>query len=110
MSQDRPGAIQAPPEALENPSNGLNPFLRTGYPSLCPHCGAPGLVPLVWPAGKHIDLRTGIAPLSEWGVACYQGFVSDSRFGSAPVIKRTNRETTRKWRRSGASTTTGGDK
>jgi hypothetical protein len=49
--------------------------------------------------GKHIDPATGIWPISEWGSACYQGFVSDSRFGSARVIKRTNRETTRRWRR-----------
>ncbi len=27
-----------------------------------------------------------------------QGFVSDSRFGSDQVIKRTNRDVTRKWR------------
>jgi hypothetical protein len=52
--------------------------------------------------GKHINLETGIYPISEWGYACARGFVSDSRFGEGqPVIKRTNRETTRRWRRSG---------
>jgi hypothetical protein len=49
--------------------------------------------------GKHIDPSTGIWPISEWGASCYMGFVSNSRFGSGPVIKRTNRETTRKWRK-----------
>lgn len=49
--------------------------------------------------GKHIDPKTGIWPICEWGNACYQGFVSDSRFGSGNVIKRTNREVTKKWRK-----------
>lgn len=49
--------------------------------------------------GKHIDPATGIWPISEWGWECARGFISNARFGSAPVIERTNRETTRKWRR-----------
>jgi hypothetical protein len=49
--------------------------------------------------GKHIDPSTGIWPISEWGGACQRGFVSDARFGPGEtVIKRTNRETTKKWR------------
>lgn len=46
---------------------------------------------------RRIDPKTGIKPIADWGNACYQGFVSDSRFGSGLVIKRTNRATTRKW-------------
>jgi len=49
-----------------------------------------------------VDPETGIRPIGHWGNACHQGFVSDSRFGSGPVIKRTNRDLTRKWIRSGA--------
>jgi len=30
-----------------------------------------------------------------------RGFVSDSRFGGGQVIKRTNRQSTRKWRKVG---------
>lgn len=75
----------------------------------CPHCGAEGLAPLIYPVGKHIDIRTGIFPISEWGSSCYRGFVSNSRFDpSATVIPRTNRQTTKKWRTS-SSTTTGGN-
>jgi hypothetical protein len=48
--------------------------------------------------GKHIDPKTGIWPMSEWGNRCSYGFISNSRFGSGQVIPRTNRETTRKWR------------
>lgn len=48
--------------------------------------------------GKHLDPRTGIWPMSEWGSSCERGFVSDSRFGSGVVIKRTSRVVTRKWR------------
>ena len=48
-----------------------------------------------------VDPETGIRPMDQWGNACYQGFVSDARFGSGQVIKRTNRNTTRKWIRSG---------
>lgn len=47
---------------------------------------------------KHIDPRTRIWRLSEWGAFCGRGFISDSRFGDGLVIRRTNRETTRKWR------------
>jgi hypothetical protein len=51
--------------------------------------------------GKHIDTRTGIWPISEWGPSCGRGFVSNQRFARSPseqVIQRTNRDTTRKWR------------
>jgi hypothetical protein len=50
---------------------------------------------------KHIDPRTGIWPMAEWGTECARGFVSDARFdrGGDRVIKRTSRSTTRKWRR-----------
>lgn len=49
--------------------------------------------------GKRIDPKTGIWPMSEWGPSTRRGFISNSRFGSGQVIERTNRETTRKWRR-----------
>ncbi len=74
----------------------------------CPDCGrkirqyqSNALVLIEHPAhpGKHIDPRTLVFPVWEWGSACGQGFVSDARFGAnETVIKRTNRETTRKWR------------
>jgi hypothetical protein len=81
---------------------------------ICPACGRP-IVPNVgcgsrcvvpveaMPAdprhpNKRLDPRTGILPISEWGAACRRGFVSDSRFGSGPVVPRTNRGNTRKWR------------
>jgi hypothetical protein len=48
---------------------------------------------------KHRDPATGIWPMSEWGAECYRGFVSSSMFGSGQVIKRTNRDVSRKWRR-----------
>ena len=50
--------------------------------------------------GKHIDTETGIWPISEWQYEVARGFVSDSRFsrGADPVIPRTNRAATRKWR------------
>ncbi len=51
--------------------------------------------------GKHINPETGIWPVSDWGNECMRGFVSSSRFGGGTVIARTNRETTRKWRREG---------
>lgn len=47
--------------------------------------------------GKHIKPETGIWPTCEWGYECQRGFVSDSRFGGGTVIKRTNRQTTRRW-------------
>lgn len=47
---------------------------------------------------KHIDPATGIWPIEEWGAACERGFVSSARFGSGTVIKRTDRNTTRRWR------------
>lgn len=40
---------------------------------------------------------------SSWGNAAGRGFVSDSRFGSGQVIKRTNRDVSRKWRRVGGT-------
>lgn len=49
---------------------------------------------------KSRDPKTGIYPIAEWGWECARGFVSDSRFSSTDrVIKRTNRDTTRKWRK-----------
>jgi hypothetical protein len=42
--------------------------------------------------GKHIDPKTGILPIHEWGEECGRGWVSESRFGTGPVIKRTNRK------------------
>jgi hypothetical protein len=45
------------------------------------------------------DPRTGIRPISQWGASCGRGFVSNARFGpNQPVIRRTNRAITRKWR------------
>lgn len=82
----------------------------------CPCCGRPGLAPLIFPAGKHVDLRTGARPIAEWGNSAAVGFVRDSRFGSGQVIKGTNRATSRKWRQNSSTTTgttttrTGGDK
>jgi hypothetical protein len=48
-----------------------------------------------------IDAETGIWPRSEWGSECQRGFVSNDRFATRGdrVIKRTNRSTTRKWRK-----------
>jgi hypothetical protein len=57
-----------------------------------------------WPAPPaekthSIDPRTGIRPIDQWGTSCGRGFVSNPRFGpNQPVIPRTNRATTRKWR------------
>jgi hypothetical protein len=49
---------------------------------------------------RKIDPATGIWEISEWGGSCGRGFVSDSRFGpNQPVIKRTNRATSRRWRK-----------
>jgi hypothetical protein len=48
---------------------------------------------------KHIDPATGIWPIAEWGAACRRGFVSNERFGSGPVVPRTNRAATRKWQK-----------
>ncbi len=55
--------------------------------------------PHPWIPGKHIDPETGILPMEEWGSACQRGFVRDARFGSDQVIKGTNRNTSRKWRK-----------
>lgn len=59
-----------------------------------------------WPAAepvksKTVEAETHIAHVSEWGSACARGFVSDSRFpsGGGEVIKRTSRDTSRRWRR-----------
>jgi hypothetical protein len=50
---------------------------------------------------KHRDPAGGW-PIEEWGYLCARGFVSDSRFGAnATVIKRTDRNVSRKWRRVG---------
>lgn len=40
-----------------------------------------------------------LIPISAWGAACGRGFVSNSRFGDGPVITRTNRKSTRAWRK-----------
>jgi hypothetical protein len=46
-----------------------------------------------------IDPETHIWPIGKWGGACGRGFVSSARFGpNQPVIPRTNRNVTRKWR------------
>src|SRR4051812_21720897 len=68
-------------------------------PAFCPCCGHEGWLPLIWPEGRHINVETGIAPIAEWGPSARRGFVSDSRFGSGQVIKRSNRNVSRKWRR-----------
>jgi hypothetical protein len=47
--------------------------------------------------GKHINPETGIWPTCEWGYECQRGFISDQRFGSGQVIKRTSRGVTRRW-------------
>ena len=51
--------------------------------------------------GRHIDPNTGIWPAAEWGSACQRGFVSCERFARPgdQVIERTNRNTSRKWRK-----------
>jgi hypothetical protein len=51
---------------------------------------------------QQIDPATGIWRIADWGSECARGFVSDQRFARGSqdkVIKRTNRATTRKWRR-----------
>jgi len=53
------------------------------------------------PKNRTIDPETRIWPISEWGYECGRGFVSEARFAGdsgTRVIKRTNRNTTRKWR------------
>lgn len=51
------------------------------------------------PDPKPRDPSTGIYFIKDWGGHCGRGFVSNSRFSSVdPVIKRTNRSTSRKWR------------
>jgi hypothetical protein len=51
--------------------------------------------------GKHIDPQTGIWPICEWGPECRRGFVSSERFARRgdKVIKRTNRNLSRQWRK-----------
>jgi hypothetical protein len=83
--------------------------------AVCPACGRP-IVPnigcgsrCVVPVddmpvdprhpNKRLDPRTGIQPISEWGPACRRGFVSNERFGAGQVVPRTNRASTRKWRK-----------
>ncbi len=48
-----------------------------------------------------INPETGIRFIRDWGGHCGIGFVSDQRFagGGEQVIKRTNRTTTKKWRK-----------
>jgi hypothetical protein len=48
------------------------------------------------PAPEPEVKKTGVRPISEWGSGCARGFVSNERFGSGPVIKRTNRAAQRK--------------
>jgi hypothetical protein len=62
----------------------------TGFEVKCPCCGREGIAPTLQP-GRHIDLETGIAPVSEWGPECARGWVSDIRFAgrtTSLVIKR----------------------
>ena len=51
--------------------------------------------------GAHVEAPAKRDPYDckTWGSSCGRGFVSDSRFGSDQVIKRTNRSTSRKWRK-----------
>jgi hypothetical protein len=51
--------------------------------------------------GKHIDTETGCWPISEWGNACYRGFVSSERFATQndAVMPKSNRAALRKWRK-----------
>ena len=55
------------------------------------------------PLGKDgINPETGIAFIEDWGPHCQRGFVSSERFASSSteaVIPRTNRNTSRKWRK-----------
>ena len=53
---------------------------------------------------KERDPKTGIFAIKDWGPHCGRGFVSDSRFGSDLVIKRTNRASTKKWRKLSSNT------
>jgi len=77
----------------------MSNFVEVDVPARCPCCSQDGLLPLIWPEGKHIDVETGIWPIREWGLSSGRGFVRDARFGSGQVIKGTRREVTRKWRR-----------
>jgi hypothetical protein len=59
-----------------------------------------GFVPWPLPRERERAKRNTLDP-STWGPECARGFVSDARFGpSDRVIPRTNRDVTRKWRRS----------
>jgi hypothetical protein len=51
---------------------------------------------------KPIDPKTGILPIADWGPECGRGFVSNARFsrGNEKVIARTNRQITKKFRKS----------
>lgn len=74
---------------------------------ICPTCSRSipdGLLACAVCATEHrehsIDPETGIWPIREWGAACGRGFVSAARFGAnSQVIPRTNRNTSRKWRK-----------
>ena len=50
---------------------------------------------------KEINPETGIYYIKDWGGHCGIGFVGDQRFAQSgeQVIKRTNRQTTKKWRK-----------
>lgn len=58
-------------------------------------------------SGKHIDPKTGIWPISEWGAECARGFSRNERFGGTRVIAGANCQITRKWR---ALATVGNDR
>lgn len=64
----------------------------------CVNCAA---MP-VGPDGFHIDPKTNIRPLHEWGNWCARGFVSDVRFAGSTeqVIARNDRSKTKKVYRS----------
>lgn len=56
-------------------------------------------LPIRWrqQAGSNEDTRKrNPYDSSTWGASCGMGFVSDERFGTGQVIKRTNRVMTRK--------------
>lgn len=61
---------------------------------------SPASVPWPLPRERQPVKRSTFDP-STWGPECARGFVSDARFGPDDrVIPRTNRNVTRKWRRS----------
>ena len=52
-----------------------------------------------WPLQTIAQIPDGLRPIEKWGSACARGFVSDERFARPgdQVIKRTNRDVTKKW-------------